>query len=178
MLNFLQGKEKLVPRPAKIDIFRSFIGGALSIFVLLKMTEWTGYTWILGSFGATCVLLYAASQSPLAQPRNVILGHLVTAIIGLVFLKFWGLSLIAIAVSVGLGIAMMQLLQCVHPPAGANPLIILLTAPHVQYHWDFLIFPILIGSVSLVCIAFLVNNIASSTKWPLYGLGIFKSKAK
>ncbi len=87
----------------------------------------------MAPFGATCVLLYAVSPSPLAQPHNVILGHFISAFIGLLFLKLFGINTISIALSVGCAIAVMQLLRCVHPPAGANPLVILLTANTIEY---------------------------------------------
>ena len=93
-----------------------------------------------------------------------------------VFLKFVGVSIFTIALSVGCAIALMQVFKCVHPPAGANPLVILLTASSIHYEWSFLIFPVLVGAVSLVLVAMLINNIKASTKWPMYGLGILNSK--
>ncbi|MDP7886414.1 HPP family protein, partial [Acinetobacter baumannii] len=76
----------------------------------------------------------------------------------------------------GCAIALMQVFKCVHPPAGANPLVILLTASSIHYQWSFLIFPVLVGAVSLVLVAMLINNIKASTKWPMYGLGILNTK--
>ncbi|ENU82736.1 hypothetical protein F972_01608 [Acinetobacter sp. CIP 102529] len=176
MRPILNGKEHLAPLPQSIDLIRSFVGGSLSILVLLFLSQFTHNIFIMAPFGATCVLLYAASHSPLAQPRNVILGHLVSAFIGLLFLKFFGTPTLSIALSVGCAIAAMQLLRCVHPPAGANPLVILLTANTIQYHWGFLFFPVLSGSIALVCIAYLVNNLKSEKKWPVYGLAFIHSK--
>lgn len=157
-------------------MIRSFIGGTISIFLLLLLSKLTGNIYIMAPFGATCVILYAVSQSPLAQPRNVIFGHFISAFIGLFFLKFFPHSILTIALSVGCAIALMQFFRCVHPPAGANPLVILLTADSISYGWNFLIFPVLLGSVALVLIAMVVNNIKPNHKWPLYGLGIIKSK--
>lgn len=130
----------------------------------------------MAPFGATCVLLYAVSQSPLAQPRNVILGHFISALIGLLFLKFFGNSAFSIALSVGCAIAAMQFLRCIHPPAGANPLVILLTANTIEYHWSFLFFPVLLGAIALVLVAWPVNNLKSEKKWPIYGLALIHSK--
>ncbi len=70
----------------------------------------------------------------------------------------------------------MQILRCVHPPAGANPLVILLTAHTIQYQWSFLFFPVLLGSIALVLVAWLVNNFKAEKKWPIYGLAIIHSK--
>ena len=176
LLNFLQGKEKLSPIPTWAMLLRSLIGGTLSIFVLMMLTKWTGNLYIMAPFGATCVILYAVAQSPLAQPRNVVLGHVVSAFVGLCMLKFVGIFEWSIALAVGLSIVLMQILQCVHPPAGANPLVILLTAPQINYEWSFLLYPVLLGSVSLVTIALCVNNFKSATKWPSHGLGLLKTK--
>jgi CBS-domain-containing membrane protein len=72
----------------------------------------------------------------------------------------------------------MQFLRCVHPPAGANPLVILLTAPAVHYDWGFLVFPVLSGAVSLVAVAYVLNNWRSAKPWPEYGLALWHSKMK
>jgi CBS-domain-containing membrane protein len=174
MLSLLEGKEKLPPKPPAFDLIRGFIGGTLSILILLLLSQFSHNPFIMAPFGATCVILYAVAQSPLAQPRNVIFGHLISAFVGLAFLKLFGSSIFVIALSVGTAIACMQYFQCVHPPAGANPLVILLTASSIQYEWSFLIFPVLVGSVSLVLIAYVINNVKAQTKWPNYGLAIIQ----
>lgn len=87
MFSILKGKDKLAASPAKNEILRSLVGGTVSILLLLKLTKLTGNLYIMAPFGATCVLLYAVAQSPLAQPRNVIFGHFISAFIGLFFLK-------------------------------------------------------------------------------------------
>lgn len=176
MLSFLYGKEKLATPVAKIEILRSFVGGTLSILFLCLLGQWTGYVYLMAPFGATCVILYAVAQSPLAQPRNVIFGHVLSAFIGLLLLKLFGVSIFSIALSVGSAIAFMQLCRCVHPPAGANPLVILLTAQHVQYDWSFLLFPVLFGAVGLILIASVVNNIGATQRWPSYGLALLSRK--
>jgi CBS-domain-containing membrane protein len=130
----------------------------------------------MAPFGASCVILFAVSQSPLAQPRNVIFGHLISAFIGLLFLKLLGDSVFVIAFSVGCTIAAMQFLRCVHPPAGANPLVILLTANQVNYDFSFLLFPVLSGSIALVIIAYIVNNLIGKSKWPIYWFALFRNK--
>ncbi|MCG2574391.1 HPP family protein [Acinetobacter sp. ME22] len=139
------------------DLIKTLFGASLSILVLLYLTQLSHQLWIMAPFGATCVLLYAAAQSPLAQPKNVIVGHLVSAAIGLAFVHYLPINIITIALAVALAIVLMQLLGCVHPPAGANPLLILLSASSVHYGWDFLIFPVLTGAVLLVVIARLIH---------------------
>lgn len=173
-----EGKEKLAVKPKLGDLLRSLIGASLSITALMLLSHWSGHIWIMAPFGASCVLLYAASQSPLAQPRNIIFGHLVSATIGLLVLKLLGANVFSTAIAVGFSICLMQYFRCVHPPAGANPLVILLTAQSVHYGWEFLIFPVLLGSILLVVIAYCVNNFRSQQAWPLYGLGLWHSQDK
>lgn len=140
-----------------LDALRGFLGGTLSILLLLQLTHTTNHLWIMAPFGATCVLLYAAPSSPLAQPKNVILGHLIAATVGLVFLQLFVVQALTIAIAVGIAIALMQLLKCIHPPAGANPLLILLTSQQVDYDWSFLIFPVFLGAITLVLVAKLID---------------------
>lgn len=174
--SLLAGKEKLVPKPTYTDITRGLIGGTLSIFILLLLGKWSHHLLIMAPFGASCVLLYAVPFSPLAQPRNILFGHLLSAFVGLAMLKLFGVHLWSIALAVGLAIAVMQLFRCVHPPAGANPLVILLTANSVDYGWSFLVFPVLTGAIVLITIAWVVNNIRSEHPWPNYGLALWHSK--
>ncbi|MEB3767616.1 HPP family protein [Acinetobacter sp. MD2] len=176
MLSWFAGNEKLAVRPSYIEILRGFFGGMLSILALLLLGQWSGHLFIMAPFGASCVLLYAVSQSPLAQPRNVIFGHFISALVGLVFLKVFGVHILSIAAAVGVAIALMQWMRCVHPPAGANPLVILLTANITHYSWSFLIFPVLLGTITLVAIAYCVNNFKAQQKWPNYGLAILVHK--
>lgn len=174
----LGGKEKLAVKPKLIDLLRSLTGASLSIMMLMLLSYWSGHLWIMAPFGASCVLLYAVSQSPLAQPRNVIFGHMISASVGLVFLKLFGVHIFSTALAVGFAICFMQYFRCVHPPAGANPLVVLLTANTVNYDWNFLLFPVLLGSVLLVLIAYVVNNFKSQMSWPLYGLGLCENSDK
>ncbi|WP_151778530.1 HPP family protein [Acinetobacter brisouii] len=139
------------------DLIKTLFGASLSILVLLYLPQLSHQLWIMAPFGATCVLLYAAAQSPLAQPKNVIVGHLVSAAIGWAFVHYLPINMITIALAVALAIVLMRLLGCVHLPAGANPLLILLSASSVHYGWDFLIFPVLTGTLLLVVIARLIH---------------------
>jgi len=131
------------------------VGAFIAIAVLLYLTNITGYTLILASFGASCVLLFALPEAPLAQPKNVIGGHMITAFIGLLAAHFLPISPLVIALAVGIGIGLMVLSGTTHPPAGGNPLIILLGIPNAD--WSFLLFPVLSGTILLVIIASLYH---------------------
>lgn len=132
-----------------------FIGGFISTFFLIYLSQHIHTPLIMAPFGATCVLLYAVPQSPLAQPKNIILGHFISASVGIITLYTLDSSPLTMAIAVGISIASMNLLNCVHPPAGANPLVILLATTHIDF--SFLIFPVLTGSIILVMIAKIIN---------------------
>lgn len=120
-------------------------------------------TLILGSFGASCLLVFAYPQSPFAQPRNVIGGHFIATLTGLVFLAVFGVSWWAMALAVGTAIALMLLARMPHPPAGSNPLIVMLAGAG----WDFLLTPTLAGSLILVAVALVYNNL-DGRRYPTY----------
>jgi CBS-domain-containing membrane protein len=178
MRAIFEGREKLAPKPNIVALLRTLIGASSSIAFLLALSYWSGYMWIMASFGASCVLIYAVSDSPLAQPRNIIFGHIISSIIGLCALKLFGHGLLVTALAVAVAICAMQYFRCVHPPAGANPLLIMLTAAYINYDWWFLIFPVLTGSIVLVLIAYLVNNFKNMKAWPISGLGLLNTQIK
>lgn len=103
---------------------------------------------LMAPFGATTVLVFGLPDSPLAQPKNVIFGHLITAFIGVVFVQLIGVSALTMAIATGLGVTVMLLTKTTHPPAGANPLLIMLSAQS----WGFLVTPVLIGAVIIVLV--------------------------
>lgn len=166
----LTGGGALPPRPNLCQLLQGLIGGSLSMLVLCYLGKHTGLPWLMAPFGATCVILFAAPKSPLAQPRNVIAGHLITALIGLLMLHALGNSIVVMSLAVGMSIMMMQLCRAVHPPAGANPLVIMLAGPGTL-GFSYLITPVLLGSVTLVAIATIVNN-TGKAHWPVYWHGI------
>lgn len=122
----------------------------------------------MAPFGATCVLLFAVPKAPLAQPRSVIGGHFISALVGLLAINLFDNGTVTIALAVGISIALMQLLRVVHAPAGANPILIIMSG---ITHYSFLFTPVLIGSVLLVIVALIVNNIGVGMRWPCYWFG-------
>jgi CBS-domain-containing membrane protein len=170
----LSGGGKLPPPAGIYEVLRGFVGGTLGIFAVASLGIWSGTPWIIAPFGATCVLLFALSGSPLAQPRSVVLGHLVSALSGLIFINLFGDSTMIMALSVGCAIAAMQVLRVTHAPAGANPLVIFMSG---VYNWDFLIAPVLIGAVTLVVVALILNNLRSGDKYPAYWIGSCPTKS-
>jgi len=131
------------------------LGGCLTICVLAAISETDVLPLLIAPFGASCVLVFGVPASPFARPRNVIGGHLVTALMGLIAISLLGPGPPGIAVGVGLAIAAMMLSDTVHPPAGANPIVVALT----HAGWSFLVAPVLAGAVAIVALGFLYNRI-------------------
>ncbi|CCO47212.1 putative INOSINE-5-MONOPHOSPHATE DEHYDROGENASE RELATED protein [Vibrio nigripulchritudo SOn1] len=104
---------------------------------------------VMAPFGATAVLVFGVPNSPLAQPKNVILGHLITAFIGVVFSQYMDVTPITLGIATGLGVTAMLVTKTTHPPAGANPILIMLSGQG----WLFLLTPVLVGSVFIVLMA-------------------------
>ncbi|MCK0769966.1 HPP family protein [Chromohalobacter canadensis] len=165
MFHKMKGKGIAPARPDTFQILTGLIGGIAGIGVTSLLAQLAGVPLLMAPFGATCVLLFAASQAPLAQPRNVIGGHVVATAVGLAMMATFGNGMWQMAVGVGAAIALMQTLRVVHPPAGANPLVVLMAGVH---NWEFLITPVLAGSVVLVVIALFINNVGRAKEWPHY----------
>ncbi|HET9056522.1 MAG TPA: HPP family protein, partial [Chitinophagaceae bacterium] len=107
---------------------------------------------------------FGVPESPLAQPRNIIGGHLISTFIGLVCFHFLGNHWYSLALGVGLAIGIMQVTKTTHPPAGADPLVVILGG----YQWSFIFSPVLSGSLTITIIALIFNNISKSRKYPKY----------
>lgn len=152
------------PRADLSDIASAWMGGAVAIAVVAYGSTLAHSPLVVGSFGATCVLLFGFPDSPFSQPRNVIGGHFLASLVGLLFLYFVGPQWWSMALAAASGIAIMQLTRTVHPPAGSNPVIVMLTAPH----WQFLITPTLAGAVLLVIVALFFNNLREGRSYPKY----------
>ena len=133
------------------NLKQSLLAGLFSIITIGILTFLTYKTefgiFLLASFGSSMVLLYGHPESPFAQPKNVFFGHLVTAIVGLLFLNFVPLPIfLTIPLAVGFGVGLMILLNVTHPPAVGNPIIVIIGS--VSY--DYLLSPVISGSVITV----------------------------
>lgn len=140
------------------------LGGFIAISVIALLTTNLQAMLVLGSFGASCVLVFGFPDAPFSQPRNVIAGHFISSFIGLLCLLLFGPVWWSVAIAVGLAIAAMMVTRTVHPPAGSNPVIVFLTQPG----WEFLLTPTLAGAVILVLVALLYNNLSREARYPKY----------
>lgn len=125
------------------------LGAALAIGVL-SFTEanLSEVALLMAPFGASVVLVFGLPDSPLAQPKNVVLGHVLTAVIGVAFTHFFPVSSMTLALATGLGVSAMLITKTTHPPAGANPILIMLTGQS----WGFIVNPVLIGALVIVMV--------------------------
>jgi len=153
---------QVVPRNALMGT----IGGFAAIALLAALSELTTAVWIMAPFGATCVLAFGLWDAPLSQPRNIIGGHLISTFVGLLFSHLFGTSLWVMAAAVGVAIGLMMLTKTTHPPAGADPLVVILSGSS----WTFLFEPVLVGAVAIVLIALLINNLDSKRSYPTFWL--------
>ena len=151
----------------KENIIKSCLAGVFSIITIGALTYLTYKTtfglFLVASFGSTMVLLYGYPESPFAQPKNIFFGHLITALIGILVLNFLPLPLfIIIPFAVGLGVTFMILLNVTHPPAGGNPIIVIIGS--VSY--DYLLNPIIFGSIVVVAFGIIINRFILKKKYP------------
>lgn len=140
--------------------------GTLAIFIILKITEIAGEPLFIGSFGASAVLLFGATDSPLAQPRNLVGGHLISALVAVLIVACGGTGISAMALAVGISLFCMYITRTLHPPGGATALI------GVQGHAGaaFLLVPILAGTLILLLTALVINNLVHHRQYPKYWL--------
>ena len=154
-------------RPPSSHWRHALISGAcsfLGIGLLAALSENGVHPWVLGSFGASCVLLFGYPDSPFSQPRHVVVGHTLSSLVGLAALGVFGLHWWSMALAVALAIMLMMKLGVMHPPAGSNPLIVMALKPG----WLFALMPSLAGALVLVVLGVLLINLQADKHYPRY----------
>ena len=149
------------------NLKQSLLAGLFSIITIGILTFLTYRTefgiFLLASFGSSMVLLYGYPESPFAQPKNVFFGHLVTAVVGLIVLHFIPLPLyVIIPLAVGFGVGLMILLNVTHPPAGGNPIIVIIGS----VSFDYLLSPVIAGSIIIIIFAIIINRFILKKSYP------------
>ena len=136
----------------------SIIIGVLSF---LSFETSTGF-WLTFSFGSTTLIVLIFYESEFAQPYNIFFGHLLGIVIGIIFNEFFGISFITLGLSVGTTVTLMMYLKIIHPPAAANPLIALFADVSLNY----IIFPVMTGSVVIIILSVLINKLLLKRAYP------------
>jgi len=144
----------------------SFLSGTLGILAICEMTTLVGHPLLIGSFGASAVLLFGATDSPLAQPRNLVGGHLVSAVVAVLVVALFGSKPLTMAIGVGLAIFVMNLTHTTHPPGGATALIGVQGAVGP----DYILLPVLAGALILLITAIFTNNVVYHRSYPKHWL--------
>ena len=152
----------------KENLIKSLIAGILSTFTIGILTFLTYKTelglFLIASFGSSMVLLYGYPESPFAQPKNIFFGHLLTSVVGIIFLYFLPSPIfITIPLAVGFGVALMIALGVTHPPAGGNPIIVIIGSVSL----DYLINPIITGSIIILAFGIILNRLILKKKYPV-----------
>ena len=137
----------------------------ITIGVLTLLTYKTSYgVFLIASFGSSMVLLYGYPESPFAQPKNIFFGLLLTALVGVFCLYLLPLPIyILIPIAVGLGVGLMILLNVTHPPAGGNPIIVVVGSVSL----DYIISPIILGSIIILIFGTILNRFVLRKNYPL-----------
>jgi CBS-domain-containing membrane protein len=147
----------------------SFIGIAVVAYLSKNYFNPYDLTLLIGSFGASAVLVYGAIKTPLAQPRNLMGGHILSAIVGVASYKLLGhINMpLAAAVAVSFAIMLMHATKTLHPPGGATSLIAVIGGKGI-YKLGFLyaLMPAGLGALILLIVALLVNNLSKERKYP------------
>ena len=149
----------------------AFTGIAIIAFLQSKNLSQLENVFLIGSFGASSVLIYGAIQSPLAQPRNLVGGHVISAIVGVCISKLLpDILWIKAPLAVALSIVLMQITKTLHPPGGATALIAIIGTEKIKAlgFW-YVISPVLSGTLILLAIALIFNNITVNRAYPANG---------
>ncbi|MBF0622590.1 MAG: HPP family protein [Magnetococcales bacterium] len=177
MKNYLakmRGSQTSPPGPTLSEVFWSWLGAFLGIGLVAFLHEhWLSamdLSLLIGSFGASAVLIYGAIASPLAQPRNLLGGHFISALIGVAIFQTVGTTpWLAAALAVSLAIAAMLATRTLHPPGGATALIAVIGSQRIHdLGYLYALVPVLSGACIMLIVALLVNNLADKRRYPLW----------
>ncbi len=151
------------------------IGAGVTIGILAYITfqsilsESIYGLWLATSFGSTVVVVFGYPENEFAQPKNVLFGHLLCTLIGIIFVTLFKISqdrsifFLAIGLAVGIAVMLMMALRITHPPAGGNTIVVMLAQDSFQY----LIFPIMVGAVTIIVGGIIYNRFILKKKYPI-----------
>lgn len=173
-LSKMKGETKSPPMVSFSEIVLSLIGAFLGMsivsYINYNLIDNTDFIMLIGSFGASAVLIYGAIKSPLAQPRNFVGGHVISAIIGVTCYKMFPSQMwLASSLAVAVAIAVMHATKTLHPPGGATALIAVIGSSKIHdLGYLYAVIPVGIGAVIMLGVALLVNNIPKNRRYPKF----------
>ena len=150
------------------------IGAGVTIGVLAYITfqsilAGTNYgLWLAASFGSSVVVVFGYPENEFAQPKNVLLGHLLCALVGIIFVTLFNITqdrsifFITIGLAMGISVMLMMAFKITHPPAGGNTIVVMLT----QDSFQFLVFPIMAGAITIIIGGIIYNRLLLKRKYP------------
>ncbi|MCB2181587.1 MAG: HPP family protein [Desulfobulbaceae bacterium] len=168
----MKGFTKSPPGPSMSEVAWSWLGAFLGIsavsYTHFNLLSQSDLVMIIGSFGASAVLIYGAIKSPLAQPRNLMGGHILSAVIGVFcYQAFHNQMWLAAALAVATAIALMHITKTLHPPGGATALIAVIGSDKVHaLGYLYVLVPVALGAGIMLIIALLVNNMSPKRQYP------------
>ena len=134
----------------------SALGAFLCISLIAFINSYDDFNiWLIPPFGATMVLVMAVHESPLAQPKNIFFGHILSALSGVLIYFFLGMSFLSIGLAVAISVWAMMITKTIHPPAGANPIIAILGGKGIS----FILLPVATGAIIIIVFALIYNKI-------------------
>jgi len=151
------------------------IGAGVTIGILAYITfqsilAGTNYgLWLAASFGSSVVVVFGYPENEFSQPKNVLLGHLLCALVGIIFVTLFNITqdrsifYLAIGLAVGISVMLMMAFKVTHPPAGGNTIVVMLT----QNSFQFLIFPIMVGAITIIIGGVIYNRFILKKNYPL-----------
>ena len=148
----------------KIEPIISGVSAGIVISILAFLTlETSAGIWLIFSFGATVFIVFVLYDLETAQPKNIFFGHLVSILVGIIFNETIGLSFYSLGLSVGVAVILMVYLKIMHPPAASNPLVAL----SMDLSFDFVLFPVITGTIVIIVMSVLINKIILKRNYPI-----------
>jgi CBS domain-containing membrane protein len=167
----MKGREVCPPRIPFSNIIWSWFGAFIGIYIVSTLGHLTSFElldslFLVGSFGASAVLIYGAPHVEYAQPRNLVGGHIISAFIGVTVYKYISLDVALLgALAVSLSIVAMHFTRTLHPPGGASALIAVIGSSQVHSAgYNFVIMPVASGVILMLIVALVVNNLSGNPK--------------
>ena len=151
------------------------IGAGITIAILAYITFQSALAgsvyglWLAASFGSSVVVVFGYPENEFSQPKNVLLGHLICTLVGIVFVTLFKISqdrtifFLALGLAVGISVMLMMYFKITHPPAGGNTIVVMLT----QDSFQFLIFPIMVGAITIIIGGVIYNRLILKKNYPL-----------